>query len=80
MTSLGLRQSGGRPATDTSFEGVEWDEFEMATADDPAPARSTPENLNKSRESAKSGATVHSTHDKSTTWSSARHFVPVVTK
>ena len=38
------------------MEAVEWDEFEMETADDSARARSTPENLNKSRESAKSGA------------------------
>ncbi|XP_043211488.1 unconventional myosin-XV-like [Amphibalanus amphitrite] len=47
------QKSGSRPATDTSFEGVEWDEFEMETAD-AARAPSTPENLNKSRESAKS--------------------------
>ena len=47
-------QSGGR-AADSSFEGVEWEEFELGSPDDTAQASSTPEVLNKSRESAKSG-------------------------
>ena len=48
-------QSGGRAANDSSFEGVEWDEFDLGSPDDTAQVSSAPEALNKSRESAKSG-------------------------
>ncbi|XP_037094410.1 unconventional myosin-XV-like isoform X2 [Pollicipes pollicipes] len=51
--SSGQKPPGGRSGNDSSFEGVEWDEFEMGSPDDTAQA-STSEVLNKSRESAKS--------------------------